>query len=85
MLSLLANFGLALSLVWANTQRTGLGYELRRQQQAINELADLNSKLEIERDHLLSPYTLDRKAAELGLRGARPGQKRFMRWSATEK
>ena len=78
LLSLLLNFGLALTLVWANTQRTGLGYELRKQQQVMGELADLNAKLEIERDRLLSPYSLDRKADELGLRSARPGQKRFM-------
>lgn len=77
-LSLLINFALALSLVWSNTQRAALGYALRKQQQQAENLADLNAKLKVERDRLLSPYNLDRKAAEFGLRSAQPGQKRFM-------
>ena len=77
--SIMANFALALVLVWSNTERAGLGYELKKQQKALTELADLGAKLEVERDRLLSPYYLDAKAAELGLRSAMPGQKRFMR------
>ncbi|MDR2891727.1 MAG: hypothetical protein LBV80_01385 [Deltaproteobacteria bacterium] len=77
--SILVNFALALLLVWSNTERAGLGYELKQQQQAMTELADLTAKLEVERDRLLSPYYLDARAVQFGLRSALPGQKRFMR------
>lgn len=77
-LSLLGNFVLALILVWANTQRAGLAYDLKRQQRQIAELANHGDKLGVERDRLLSPYYLDRKAAQQGLRSAEQNQKRFM-------
>ncbi|MDL2307920.1 hypothetical protein LJC48_07905 [Desulfovibrio sp. OttesenSCG-928-C06] len=77
-LSILCNFALALSLVWTNTQRAGLAYELKRQQQVLGEMISFNAKLGVERDRLLSPYYLDRRAAELGLRSADQNQKRFM-------
>lgn len=75
-LSLLINFGLGLILVWVNTERTGLGYELRALQQRFADEAAYSTKLELERDRLLSPYYLERKARDLGMTGARPGQVR---------
>ena len=77
-LSVLVNFALALTLVWTNTQRAGLAYELKKQQQNLTDMISFNAKLGVERDRLLSPYYLDRKAAELGLRSAAQSQKRFM-------
>lgn len=73
-LSLLANFGLGLTLVWVNTERTGLGYELRALQQRFAEESTYSAKLEMERDRLLSPYYLEQKARALGMTGAKPGQ-----------
>lgn len=72
--SLLISFGLGLLVVWVNTQRTTLGYELKRAQQRYSEFESYSSKLEIERDRLLSPYYLEGKARELGMRNAQPGQ-----------
>lgn len=76
--SLLINFGLGLTIVWVNTERTGLGYRLRALQQRFAEEAAYSTKLELERDRLLSPYYLERKARDLGMRGAKPGQIRRM-------
>jgi hypothetical protein len=77
-LSVLINFVLALFLVWTNTQRTGLAYELSRKQRIMLELADNNAKLEIMRDKLFSPSRLESQAAGFGLRSAKPGQKRHI-------
>lgn len=74
--SLLLNFALALVMVWVNTERTALGYELRALQQRFAEESAYSSKLELERDRLLSPYHLEQKARELGMSGAKPGQVR---------
>lgn len=73
-LSLLVNFGLGLTLVWVNTQRTNLAYRLQKAQREFSEAASYTAKLEIERDRFLSPYYLERKARELGMRNAQPGQ-----------
>jgi hypothetical protein len=77
-LSVLINFVLALFLVWTNTQRAGLAYELSRKQKVMLDLADNNAKLEIMRDKLFSPSRLESQAAGLGLHSAKPGQKRYM-------
>jgi hypothetical protein len=57
-----------------NTERTSLAYELRAVQQRFAEASMYSAKLKIERDRLLSPYYLERKARELGMTGAKPGQ-----------
>jgi hypothetical protein len=76
--SVLMNFILALFLVWANTQRAGLAYELSRKQKEMVEMTDTYARREIMRDKLFSPVQLERKAAGLGLNSARQGQKRFI-------
>lgn len=65
---------LALSLVWLNLERTNLAYRVRDLQRQVQEGLDLNAKLGIERDHLLSPHELGKKAEAMGLGAARPGQ-----------
>lgn len=77
--SLLINFGLGLTMVWVNTQRTNLAYRLQKAQHEYSAAAAYTAKLEIERDRLLSPYYLERKARELGMRNAQPGQIRRLR------
>ena len=59
-LSLLFSLVMGLALVWLSGQ--------------LEERIVLKAKLEIERDRLLSPHILGRKAEELGMREARPGQ-----------
>lgn len=76
LLSLGLNFSLGLGLVWLNTQKTNIGYSLKRLDSEVREVASLTSKLEVERDLLLSPYNLERKARAMGMGTAVPGQLR---------
>ena len=69
---------LALTLVWLNIERTKLAYRERALQRDVGQVLDLNAKLSVERDHLLSPHELGRKAENLGLGPAKPGQIRRM-------
>ena len=69
---------LGLSLVWLNIERTKLAYQVRTLQHEMEQVLDLNSKLSIEREHLLSPHELGRKAEKMGLGAAKPGQIRRM-------
>lgn len=65
---------LALSLVWLNLERTNLAYKVRELQRQVQQGLDLNAKLSVEREHLLSPHELGRKAEAMGLGAAKPGQ-----------
>lgn len=65
---------LGLLLVWCNIERLDLAYEIKRLEEEIEKGNELNAKLEVERDSLLSPYRLTDKALELGLRPARQGE-----------
>lgn len=65
---------LALTLVWLNIERTKLAYRVRVLQQEVEQTADLNAKLSVEREHLLSPHSLGKKAEAMGLGAAKPGQ-----------
>jgi hypothetical protein len=69
---------LALTLVWLNIERTKLAYRERTLQRDMGHVLDLSAKLSVERDHLLSPHELGRKAESLGLGPAKPGQLRRM-------
>ncbi len=72
--SLAVSFVLGLCMVWINTQRTSLGYELKHAQSRYADFVSYSSKLEVERDRLLSPYHLQVKAREFGMHNAKPGQ-----------
>ncbi len=74
----LTSLALGLALVWLNIEKADMGYYLRQMQGQANEKAALHEKLDVERSRLLSPYILGRKAEELGMRNARPGQIRRM-------
>ena len=69
---------LGLTLVWMNIERTKLAYRVRTLQQDVDTRMELNAKLSVEREHLLSPQELGRKAEILGLHTALPGQIRRM-------
>lgn len=65
---------LGLTLVWLNIERTKLAYRTRVLQHELDEQIDLNAKLSVEREHLLSPRELGKKAERMGLGPARTGQ-----------
>jgi hypothetical protein len=67
-----------LSMVWVNNERTDMGYTVREIRKQVETREAYQARLEVERDRLLDPRVLDRKAREFGLRDARPGQIRRM-------
>ena len=73
-LSLLVSLLIGLFLVWLSIERTDTAYSIRQLRGEVEKRAALKDKLEVERDKLLAPYELGRKAAEFGMREARPGQ-----------
>lgn len=72
--SALSSLVMGLTLVWLNIERMDMAYNLRRFHAEIEDRRNLKAKLEVERDRLLSPYELGRKATALGMRDAKPGQ-----------
>jgi len=74
--NLLASLILGLGLVWFGNDYTDTGYTLRTQQRTLDSIIAHNDKLEVEREFLLSPAELERRATELGLAEAKPGQVR---------
>ncbi|MCL1939076.1 MAG: hypothetical protein FWG04_00235 [Desulfovibrionaceae bacterium] len=75
---------LALTLVWLNIERTKLAYRVRTLQSEVAQITDLNAKLGIEREHLLSPHELGKKAERMGLGPAKPGQIRRLQDSEAD-
>ena len=65
-ISLLLSLLMGLALVWLSIERTDKAYSV------------LKTKLEVERDRLLAPHVLRRKAIQLGMSEAKPGQIRRM-------
>lgn len=65
-----------LIMVWSNIERMDTTYAIKKEQNTLNERRALRAKLEIERDRLLSPYELKRKAQEFGMREATANQVR---------
>ena len=77
-LGLLSCMVMGLVLVWSNIERMDTTYFINIQQNTLRERQALRAKLEVERERLLSPYELRRKAQEFGMREPRPGQIRRM-------
>ena len=75
---LVVTMGLGLGSVWLNIERMDLAYDIRNMEKRLQQSAELVSKLEVERDNLLSPYQLRRMAEKLGLVPAETGQIRRM-------
>ena len=76
LISLLLSMILGLVLVWLSIDRNDTAYSIHKLQQKIEETMSHVTKLEVERDSLLSPYVLGKKAEQLGLGMADPGQVR---------
>ncbi len=77
-LGLLSCMVMGLILVWSNIERMDTTYFINMQQNALRERQSLQAKLEVERERLLSPYELRRKAKDFGMREPKPGQIRRM-------
>ncbi|MDL2209216.1 hypothetical protein LJC26_00205 [Desulfovibrio sp. OttesenSCG-928-O18] len=77
-LSCALNAALGLGLVLVSIERTELGYSARKLEGQVRVKTDHANELEVERGRLLSPYALEQKAAQFGMRAAKPGQIRRM-------
>ena len=74
--NLVVSLVLGLGLVWFGNDCTDTGYTLRSQQRNVEAMLAHNDKLEVEREFLFSPAEMQRRAGQLGLAEARPGQVR---------
>jgi len=77
-LGLLSCMVMGLVLVWSSIERTDTTYFINIAQNELQERLALKTKLEVERERLLSPYELRRRAEEMGMGEPRPGQIRRM-------
>ncbi|MFZ5425792.1 MAG: hypothetical protein ACOZEN_02365 [Thermodesulfobacteriota bacterium] len=82
--SVLTLLALGLGLTWVNIERVDMAYELKRLQTEIDAQDALISKLEVERNTLMTPERLRVLAAQYGLAQARPGQIRRLSASGQE-
>lgn len=78
-ISLLFSLVIGLFLVWLSIERTDTAYSIRQLRGEVERRISLKNKLEVERDKLLAPYELGRKAAAFGMHEARPGQIRKLK------
>jgi hypothetical protein len=76
---------LGLSSVWLNIERMDLAYDINKLEKELAARTTLASKLELERNNLLSPYRLKRLASMYGLEPVGPGQMRLMNKGAEGK
>lgn len=76
--SVLVSIAVALSLVWLNVERTKLAYRAHSLQREVDRVQETNAKLEVERNFLISPQELSKRAEAMGLRPALPGEIRRM-------
>lgn len=75
-LFLMLVFGMG--LVWLNIERVDMAYEITRLQGEIDQATSLASKLEVERDTLITPGRLRELAVQFGLGPAKSGQIRWV-------
>lgn len=73
-LGLLSCMIMGLVLVWSNIERMDTTYFINIAQNTQREREALRAKLEVERERLLSPYELRRRAEEFGMHEPKPGQ-----------
>lgn len=77
-LELLALPVCSLILVWSGIERTDTTYFINKAQVEVRERQVLHGKLAVEKERLLSPYELRKKAEELGMHEPVAGQVRKM-------
>lgn len=69
---------LGLVLVWGGIERTDTTYFINIAQNEVRERQAWHAKLEVEKERLLSPYELRKKAENFGLHEPLQGQIRRM-------
>jgi hypothetical protein len=67
---------LGLALIWLSIDRNDTAYAIHKAQEELRSVRAHVGKLEVERDTLLSPYVLGKRAEQLGMGMADPGQVR---------
>jgi hypothetical protein len=67
-----------LVMAWSNIERMDITYFINQLQASVKERLEHKAKLETEREFLLSPNELGRKAEALGMRRPDPGRVRRM-------
>ena len=67
---------MGLVLIWSNIGRTNTAYFINMVQDDLRKQRELSAKLEVERERLLSPYELRRRAVEFGMHEPVSGQVR---------
>lgn len=77
-IEILAGLAMLLLLVWSGIERTDTSYFINKAQNEARERQILHAKLQVERERLLSPYELRRKAEEFGMHEPKAGQVRRM-------
>ncbi|GFH62476.1 MAG: conserved hypothetical protein [Candidatus Desulfovibrio kirbyi] len=77
-IELLACMVMGLVMVWYNIERMDTTFFINNAQNEMRARQDLQAKLEVERERLLSPYELRRKAGEFGMREPKADQIRRM-------
>lgn len=77
-LGILSCMVMSLIMVWINIERVDTSYFINIMQVDARERLAHKTKLEVEREHLLSPYELGRKAEAFGMHPPKPGQIRRM-------
>ncbi len=76
-IGVLSALAMTLTLVWVNIERTDINYFFNQLQMDLREKKSHTVKLEVEREYLLSPRELGRKAKKMGLEKPTAGQ---IRW-----
>lgn len=66
-MTLLMTFLLGLARVWVNIERVDLAYQIQRLQNEYRENQELQTKLTIEINNLLSPYRLKEMGEAMGM------------------
>lgn len=79
----IACMSMGLVLVWVNIERMDTNYFINIAQNTLKDRKSLRGKLQVERDRLLSPYELRRRAEEFGMTEPRPGQVRRLQINGT--
>lgn len=75
-LSIVSALFLSLLVVWMNIEQVDMAYNLKNIRSEVDNAYNLNTKLEVERDNLISPYRLSKEAERMGMRPAESGQQR---------
>lgn len=73
-LSILLSLVTGLVLVWLSIERADSAFRIGQLQAEVERRIALKAKLEVERDKLLAPYELRRKAEALLMHEAKAGQ-----------